>query len=352
MYRPRFRVAAAALAAGVLAAGGGAALVAVEHDGPATTTATAAASSSLAAVTSSTASTGLTVAKIAARDSPGVVELEVTTASSDPFGRGSTSSAVGTGFVVDTDGHVVTNAHVIDGAQSITVRFSDGATYDATVVGSDLSTDVAVVQVDAPAAQLHPLSFGDSSALEVGDAVVAIGSPYGLDTSVSTGIVSAVDREIIAPDESSTISGAIQTDAAINHGNSGGPLLDANGKVIGITAQIESESGGNDGVGFAVPSNTVRSVVAQLLADGTAQPAVLGVQAQTLPAAVAAELGEASGVALPRRGCTRPAARRRSAPRRTRPAATCSRRSTAAGSRRCRSCARSSPPSSPARRCG
>src|SRR6185295_6200997 len=152
-----------------------------------------------------------------------------------------------------------TNQHVVDGAQSISVRFANGKTYSAKVVGTDPSTDIAVIKVDAPASALRPLTLADSSAVEVGDGVIAIGSPFGLEQTVTTGIVSALHRQITAPNNF-TIDNAIQTDAAINHGNSGGPLLDLNGKVIGVNSQIESDSGGSDGVGFAIPSNTVRSI--------------------------------------------------------------------------------------------
>src|SRR5581483_2839357 len=142
-----------------------------------------------------------------------------------PFPGSGSSSAEGTGFVYDAKGDIITNEHVIDGASSVKVKFSDGSTYKATIVGADTSTDVAVIHVDAPASKLHPLTLGDSSKVAVGDGVVAIGNPFGLDGTVTSGIVSAVNREISAPDNS-PIVGAIQTDAAINHGNSGGPLLD------------------------------------------------------------------------------------------------------------------------------
>jgi putative serine protease PepD len=178
--------------------------------------------------------------------------------------------------VFDTKGDILTNDHVVAGATSLTVKFSDGSTYKATLVGADPSTDVAVVHVNAPASKLAPLTLADSSKVAVGDGVVAIGNPFGLDGTVTTGIVSALGREISAPDDT-PISGAIQTDAAINHGNSGGPLLDMKGRVIGITSQIQSEGGGNDGVGFAVPSNTVKSIATQLIAGGKAQHALLGV---------------------------------------------------------------------------
>src|SRR5581483_7225716 len=141
-------------------------------------------------------------------------------------------------------------------------------------------TDIAVLKIDAPASKLHPLTLGDSGKVQVGDGVVAIGNPFGLDSTVTSGIVSAVDREITAPDQS-PIEGVIQTDAAINHGNSGGPLFDLKGDVIGVTAQIESNSGGNDGVGFAIPSNTVRSIADQLVSSGKAQHALLGVGVRT-----------------------------------------------------------------------
>ena len=171
---------------------------------------------------------------------------------------------------------MITNAHVVEGAQSVEITFSNGKTYDATIVGTDASTDLAVLKVDAPASLLVPLTLGDSSEVGVGDTVVAIGSPFGLENSVTAGIVSALGRSMEAPN-GFTINGAIQTDAAINHGNSGGPLLDLDGRVIGVNAQIASESGGNDGVGFAIPSNTVGSIAKQLIADGSVQHAYLGV---------------------------------------------------------------------------
>ena len=232
-----------------------------------------------AAKATSNTSRGLSVGEIYRRAAPGVVEVTVrsTRGTQFPFGGPQESSAEGSGFVYDTSGHIVTNEHVIDGATSVTVRFANGRTYKATVVGRDASTDVAVLKVDAPASQLHPLTLADSATVSVGDGVVAIGSPFGLQNSVTTGIVSALHRTIDSPN-GFAIAGAIQTDAAINHGNSGGVLLDASGNVIGVTAQIESNSGGNEGVGFAVPSNTVRSVVSQLLANGKVEHAFLGVQ--------------------------------------------------------------------------
>ena len=175
---------------------------------------------------------------------------------------------------------MITNQHVVDGAQSVKVALWNGKTYDATVVGTDPSTDIAVLDVDAPASVLEPLSLADSSKLEVGDEVVAIGSPFGLEQTVTSGIVSALHRQITAPNDFA-IDDAIQTDAAINHGNSGGPLLDMSGRVVGVNSQIESESGGNDGVGFAVSSNTVKRIAAALISNGSVDHAYLGVATET-----------------------------------------------------------------------
>jgi putative serine protease PepD len=177
---------------------------------------------------------------------------------------------------MDDEGHIVTNAHVVEGASSLSVRFADGDEVAATLVGVDPSTDLAVIDVDVPASDLTPLSFADESSVEVGDAVVAIGSPFGLESTLTAGIVSALDRTIEAPN-GYAIDGAIQTDAAINHGNSGGPLLDASGDVIGVNAQIASESGGNDGVGFAIGVDTVKKVVTALAAGEEVDHAYLGV---------------------------------------------------------------------------
>jgi putative serine protease PepD len=227
----------------------------------------------------SATSGGLTIAQVYDRSYKGVVEISVSGTSATPFGDQSTEGQ-GSGFVYDEQGTIVTNQHVVDGAGSITVTFWDGSTAEATLVGSDASTDIAVLHVDVAAAKLQPLKLGDSDKLAVGEAVVAIGSPFGLEETLTTGVVSALDREITAPNDFA-IAGAIQTDAAINHGNSGGPLLNGAGRVVGITSQIESESGGNDGVGFAVPSNTLAPVVAELLADGEVEHAYLGVSLET-----------------------------------------------------------------------
>jgi S1-C subfamily serine protease len=217
------------------------------------------------------------------------ITVNLTQAGPSPFGGSQTEQAQASGFVYDKQGDIVTNQHVVDGATSVSVKFWNGASYPAHVVGSDASTDLAVIRVDAPTSLLNPLRLGDSSALQVGDPVVAIGSPFGLDETVTSGIVSALHRQMTSPNDF-TINDSIQTDAAINHGNSGGPLLNAQGQVVGVNAQIQSNSGGNEGVGFAIPSNTVRSVVSQLIANGKAEHAYLGVSIETIPASVAGRL--------------------------------------------------------------
>jgi len=220
---------------------------------------------------------GLSVNAIYRLTHRGVVEVKVNSQSSDPFGGSRNQTAEGSGFVLDTQGHVITNQHVVDNASSVHVTFWNGKTYSATVVGTDPSTDLAVLDVDAPSSVLFPLTVGDSSKVEVGDNVVAIGAPFGLAETVTAGIVSALHREMTSPNNFS-IDDSIQTDAAINHGNSGGPLLDEQGHVIGVNAQIESDSGGSDGVGFAIPANTIKSISSQLLSSGKAEHAYLGVE--------------------------------------------------------------------------
>jgi putative serine protease PepD len=221
--------------------------------------------------------TPLSVNDIYRRAYKGVVEITVSSQSSGfPFGNSQKQRSEGSGFVYDAKGDILTNQHVVDGAKSISVRFWNGKTYKGKLVGSDRSTDLAVVRVSAPASELDPLSLGDSSKLLVGDGVVAIGSPFGLEGTVTSGIVSALHRVMTSPSQF-TIQDSIQTDAAINHGNSGGPLLNGQGQVVGVTSQIESNSGGSDGIGFAIPSNTVRSVAGQLIANGKAEHAYLGV---------------------------------------------------------------------------
>jgi putative serine protease PepD len=272
--RPRHTtIVASLLAAACLGAGGGAVAYATLHDSGTNTV--------VRQVTVQQADTAsaspLSVNQIYRRAYRGVVEITVTEAgSASPIPGGGAQQAQGSGWVYDSDGHIVTNDHVVDGATSIKVRFWDGKTYSATVVGTDKSTDLAVIKVDAPSSKLYPLTVGDSTQLQVGDGVVAIGSPFGLEETVTSGIVSALHRAIQGM-TNFTINDSIQTDAAINHGNSGGPLLNTQGQVVGVNAQIKSDSGGNEGVGFSIPSATVKTVASQLIANGKAVHAYLGV---------------------------------------------------------------------------
>ena len=227
----------------------------------------------------------------------GVVEITVGSVQVDPFGGEQQQQGQGSGFVIDSEGHIVTNDHVVDNAETVTVRFWNGDTYKATVVGTDASTDLAVIKVDAPGSVLQPLTLGDSSQVQVGDVAFALGSPFGLEESFTGGIVSAVHRQIRAIN-GFTINDSIQTDAAINHGNSGGPLLSSSGSVIGVNAQIRSDGGGSDGVGFAIPSNTVRKIAGELIESGEVEHAYLGVSVEEVPASVADELGLVEGVQI------------------------------------------------------
>jgi S1-C subfamily serine protease len=238
---------------------------------------------------------GLTVNEIYKRDGPGVVFIsaEVTTQQESPFGlpQEQRGQATGSGFVTDDDGHILTNAHVVEGASKIDVKFSDDRTVDARLLGSDASTDVALLKVKASKKVLKPLSLGDSSKLGVGDAVVAIGNPFGLDRTVTTGIVSALQRKLEAPN-GFTIDNVIQTDAAINPGNSGGPLLDSLGRVIGINSQIATggAGGGSIGIGFAVPINTAKTISDQLKEKGRVEHAFLGVTGISITKSMAENL--------------------------------------------------------------
>jgi putative serine protease PepD len=271
--RPPKALALSLLAAACVGAGGGAVAYATLSDGSTVVKQVTVQPSEPIA----SSSAPLSVNQIYRRAYRGVVEITVTTsAAASPFGGSGTAKAQGSGWVYNSSGNIVTNEHVVDGASSISVRFWNGKTYSASVVGTDKSTDLAVIKVDAPSSELHPLSVGNSADLQVGDGVVAIGSPFGLEETVTSGIVSALHRAIEAPNNF-TINDSVQTDAAINHGNSGGPLLNSQGQVVGVNAQIRSDSGGNEGVGFAIPSNTVRSIATQLISTGKAEHAYLGV---------------------------------------------------------------------------
>jgi putative serine protease PepD len=228
-------------------------------------------------------SSSLTPQQIYQQRAGSVVEIQTTfPGTTDIFGQSTGGGqALGTGFVVSKDGYILTNAHVVSengqAVSTVTVVFkgtgSQGTQVQGTVVGADESTDVAVIKVDpSQAPALQPIPLGDSSKVTVGEQVVAIGNPLGLDFSLSSGVVSATNRDLQSPN-GATISGGIQTDAAINPGNSGGPLIDASGAVIGINEQIDSQSGGNEGIGFAVPINTAVQVMEQIKSGTLPQPA-------------------------------------------------------------------------------
>jgi S1-C subfamily serine protease len=233
---------------------------------------------------------GLSINEIYRASAPAVVHIETTSRAQqpsdffgNPFGTTETQRALGSGFVIDKAGHIVTNYHVVRGANTIQVSFSNNERFKAKLVGVDPSTDVAVLRVDVKSRALKSLPLGNSESVRVGDQVIAIGNPFGLDRSVTSGIVSAVQRRIEAPNQLS-ISHVIQTDAALNHGNSGGPLLNAQGQVIGVNAQIETggQSQGNVGIGFAIPINTVKDVVAELIKHGKVEHPFLGIEGKTL----------------------------------------------------------------------
>ena len=233
----------------------------------------------------------LSIGQIYERARPGVVQISTETVieSQDPFDffpDMDTQRGLGSGFVIDKSGHIVTNFHVVDRADEIRVSFSNNESLKATVVGTDPSTDLAVLKVDTESRALTPLALGNSDSVRVGDEVVAIGNPLGYQRTVTSGIVSAVGRSIQAPDQR-FIDQAIQTDAAINQGNSGGPLLDAAGRVIGVNTQIATQTGGNIGLGFAVPINTVKDVAAQLISKGKVEHAALGIYAQPITEEIA-----------------------------------------------------------------
>ena len=240
--------------------------------------------------------------------SGGVVMVlsDFASAGSNQFGQAQSGQALGTGFVVDDQGYILTNAHVVDEngqkATGVTVVFNKGGTQTERVkgklVGVDVSSDVAVIKVDPKGLDLKPLPLGDSGKVTIGEPVVAIGNPLGYDFSITSGIVSATGRSLQAPN-GMTIPNGIQTDAAINQGNSGGPLIDSQGNVIGINEQIASQGGGNDGLGFAVPINTAIRSLNQLRDTGTVKYAWMGVQGQTLTSDVAATFNmKTSGGAL------------------------------------------------------
>jgi S1-C subfamily serine protease len=263
----------------------------IQSDGASTTTVAAPLAAPVAAKTSDEGDANA-VNQIYKRDGDGVAFIESQVPAQEaqplsPFGEPESEgggTATGSGFVIDSDGHVLTNNHVIEGANRITVKLgASEKTYEAKVIGADPATDLALLEVEAPAEQLHPLTLGHSSEMEVGDPVVAIGNPFGLDRTVTSGIVSALQRQIQAPNGFS-ISNVIQTDAAINPGNSGGPLINARGEVIGINSQIETGGGGsgNVGIGFAIPIDTARAEIHQLETKGEVEHAFIGISGGTI----------------------------------------------------------------------
>ncbi len=207
--------------------------------------------------------------------SPGVAFINTTSISQDWFGGVQEGKGNGSGSVIDANGNILTNFHVIEGAQKLSVSFGGDKTYPATVVGGDPDTDLAVIKIDSPPAGLTVVPLGDSDKLTVGQKVLAIGNPFGLDRTLTTGVISGLQRPIRARNNR-PIDAAIQTDASINPGNSGGPLLDKFGRMIGINSQILSPAGGSVGVGFAVPVNTAKRIVPQLLQFGEVRRPKLG----------------------------------------------------------------------------
>ncbi len=249
------------------------------------------ASASPTAPSDGAATAARSVQEIVAESAPAVVKVTV--------GNAASGGRFGSGFLVDRRGRVLTNAHVVDGSTSATVTFDDGTESRASVLGTDESTDLAVLLVADPPSGVTPLPLGRSAGLVVGDPVVAIGNPFGLERTATTGIVSALKRIITAPN-GFEIQNVVQTDAAINQGNSGGPLLDRRGRVLGINSQIATESGGSNGIGFAVPIDTIRPVADSIIATGRATHAWLGVTGRSVTPAIAEGLGigDVRGVAV------------------------------------------------------
>jgi len=244
----------------------------------------------------STRTVGLTPHEIYVRDAPGVafVTSTIVQKSESPFNlfggeAQRQGQATGSGIVIDSNGTILTNYHVVENAIKVTVSFEKGRTVEATVVGKDPSNDLAILRIHPDGVTLHPLTLGNSAAAQVGDPVYAIGNPFDLQRTLTTGVVSALQREITAPN-GFTINNVLQTDAPINPGNSGGPLLDALGRVIGINSQIETggSSGGSVGIGFAVPINTAKAEIAQLEKGGTLRGAYLGLTSLTVDGSLSA----------------------------------------------------------------
>jgi S1-C subfamily serine protease len=287
-------VVGSALVGGVIAAAG----VALLDLGATTTTTTVVQQAPLAAVTDGRVPAGgaMTARDLYKRDSPGVVFVRadvVQQAEPSPFDFGmpeaQRGTATGSGFVIDHNGNILTNAHVVEGAVKVTVQLADKQVVDAHVIGKDVDSDIALLKIEPDGLNLTPLELGSAKDVQVGDPVIAIGNPFGLDRTLTTGVVSALQRRISAPNNFA-ISNVIQTDAAINPGNSGGPLIDAAGRVIGINSQIETGGSGNGsvGIGFAVPIDTAKQILPQLKTNGKVQRAYLGISSLTIDGSLAA----------------------------------------------------------------
>jgi len=234
----------------------------------------------------------LTLVELFEKSEESVVKIKV-----ERIGSGTDTGGLGSGFVYDNLGHIITNAHVVDGASKTTVTFLDGSQYSAEIIGEDRFTDIAVIKVSEKPRLLHPLQIGDSSQLHVGEQVAAIGNPFGLSGSMTSGIVSQMGRLLPSQDSGFSIPDVIQTDAAINPGNSGGPLLNMKGQVIGINTAILSGTGEFAGVGFAIPSNTVSKIVPVLIEDGKYHHPWIGITGQDIDPdlAQALQLKQAKG---------------------------------------------------------
>jgi S1-C subfamily serine protease len=310
-------LAATALGGGLVALGG----VALTGDLGGGTTTVVSSSPAPAAAAPAAADGRLSVAEIYERAAPGVVQITTRARTTERIeglrvtpGSLRPDEALGSGFVLDKAGHIVTNFHVIDGAEEIEVSFSNQDTLTAKLVGTDPSTDLAVLRVESSSRGLTPLELGNSDLVRVGDAVVAIGNPFGLDRTATAGIVSAVQERTITAPNGYPIDHVIQTDAPINTGNSGGPLLNDRAQVIGVNSQISTGVdllGGNVGIGFAIPSNTVKNVIAQLIEKGRVDRAFLGISGTTVTPELARSfrLPVDTGVLVERVGAATPASK-------------------------------------------
>lgn len=290
------------LAAGALALVVGATGITLMHSDPTATVGASLSGTTITVAEASSATTeqvvlaavaageALSVAEVAAAVSPSVASVEVAiTQQAGPFGQTATGTATGSAVILSADGYLLTNNHVVEGASAVSVTLADGSEWPATVVGTDPTSDLAVLHIEAE--DLPAATFADDLP-EVDGTAVAIGSPFGLDGTVTAGIISALDRTL--SDGTGTLTGLLQTDAAINPGNSGGALVDDQGRIVGINTAIYSESGANDGVGFAVPSTTAVAVAEQLIESGTVTWPVLGLAGKDVDEQVA----EAYGLAV------------------------------------------------------